>query len=708
MCQNLLRWACQRRRGAGLAAFRGRERGSGLVLGRPGCAGVLRGGNTGRCESTRAWLRTGLATALASVLLAAPASAQGLLGDPVSGDRPGAGQPAEEVRDPRLPPGPAEAMRAYQAVAGWVRSMSVPTDNAAAGLPPVYAATVTLRERGQVVALASAVTSGAEPQAGVIVRAARAALEIARPRLLDDPAMGETDRASRLAGLMISVELAGAPVPLVGESPTAAASALSPGLDGLMASRGDRRAVLLPSQLLMRRLAGPVSGLQTLAAQALDDPARSLSELEELAEAGVRFFVLRTVHIAQAEPLGPPLFLTRGGRVLPSSAVSTADLLLASEDLVRNILSRRWPGAEPLGLRGEYDPVRGEYLSASAPPVEQGAAIYALLRYAATPGVGPSQRGAVYRASVELLRDLGAVTQGEAEPWGDAVSASAVLLAVLEIAPAQLFNDDALTQLMRRTRERVIASFSMDLGYSDDISPAARGIVAYAIVATHRRYPNRLSRETAEAAVREAYAAADEGLLVSLMPWLAMADVELSRTELREGEPGTGRVIGATRLRALRELVYRAQVNADTAGDPRLRDLHGGVSFSQTGTPLPTWQTAQPAAALAVMLGSERLTPGRLTQDSPMNEVPGELSRLVRTLRFMRQLQAGFAEGFMYDQTRGTTKYVGGVRASVWDSRMPLTAAALTLTTYAEALRSVALLRSRENESEPNEVDPGE
>ena len=103
---------------------------------------------------------------------------------------------------------------------------------------------------------------------------------------------------------------------------------------------------------------------------------------------------------------------------------------------------------------------------------------------------------------------------------------------------------------------------------------------------------------------------------------------------------------------------------------------------------MPTWQGARPLAFLASMMGDERLTSGGLLS----GEVPGEIARLLDSIRFLRQLAAGEPEGHMY---KDPERAAWGVRKSLWDQMMEPGATAMTLIAVCETLRSVERVADR-------------
>ena len=129
------------------------------------------------------------------------------------------------------------------------------------------------------------------------------------------------------------------------------------------------------------------------------------------------------------------------------------------------------------------------------------------------------------------------------------------------------------------------------------------------------------------------------------------------------------------------------------------RDLAGAIVFTKAAAgqrAMPTWQAARPLAFIATMLGDPRLT-----DDA---EVAAELSRLLQSLRFLRQLTASEADGHMY---RSPDRAVGGVRASLFDQRMPPEATSLTLIAVCETIRSLEQIESRRGAAGEAPPDPG-
>ena len=184
----------------------------------------------------------------------------------------------------------------------------------------------------------------------------------------------------------------------------------------------------------------------------------------------------------------------------------------------------------------------------------------------------------------------------------------------------------------------------------------------------------------ADAAIRRAFRDTPESALLSLMPDLAWADLALA------GQTGIDPPSGPA-LRVLRTRLLDLQLNnADLAEADR--DLAGGFVLDAGGSPLPTWQSTRPVAFLGTMLGEPSLTRGTMAS----GEVVPNLIELSESLRFVAQLTAEERIAHLYADP---TVALGGVRASLWDQSMPLTASALGLLAVTESLESLEAVATR-------------
>ena len=564
-------------------------------------------------------------------------------------------------------------MQVFRTVEGWLRAWNVPAD---ARTPPL-GASVTLRLDGAIAGRGQQSTPGVRALAEAVTQAmteAAARLPIERDALYD-----ENVRAAA-ARMTISLELAGPLVPITAESWESPALELAWGLDGVAARFGEQTAAMFPGAMLTA--AGGMDPGRALAAcvsRASGDPTLILKKPPELAkEHGAVYYRFRVTHLAQAVPNVSPDFLHRGGRVVESRSLSETTLWQWADDLAANLMQRRWPGPERYGLQGAYDPLASKYDAPYAGPFEQALAIGALARYsrakAAAGGVEQAEAAAVF---ARLLFDAACqVEEGEIPVWGDATAAAATLqaISVLEGTGPDLSIPDGVVDRIVAT---IQPAYDPTTGWSADAPPAGRAMIAQVMTAKSAfGVAEPQWGPIAEAAVRSLYQEGGPERLVSYMPWLGEGELTLA-----EGQDTP--LPGAVALREMRGLVWEHQLRDESLSFNQ-RDLAGGIVFTAARNPLPSWQSARPLTFIATMLGDPRLTDDK--------RVPGELARLLPSLRFLRQLTADDTGGWMYpDPTRAR----GGVRVSLWDQRMPVEATAMTLMTVCETLRSLDAVKAR-------------
>lgn len=569
------------------------------------------------------------------------------------------------------PPGPMETMEAYRTVRDWVRSGEVP-DEAPEGLPACAGASVTLMLEGRVVGRASEFAREGEAPGRVIWRAGRAALVQARA--------AREDLRERGAEVRVSLELGGALTPMTDDELSAPALTLSPGLDGVAVRRGERVEGVFPGQML-RRGSDAGRALVGLIGEIAGDARAGLEPIGTLKERGYVFYRFRATHLAQPEAGAAAVFLQRGGRVVERREISLASLRAFAGGLAGRLEASMWPGVEPFGIVGAYDPVTGAYVERLASAFEQALAAMALARYASCPGV-EAERGSVARRRARaILEDLARVEAGEIDARKDVVSSAACIVALTELGDESLQGNERLERL-GACLETLEGAWIEGEGFDPGLPAGSQGLLALAKLRSARFSANPEGvEEDAREWILAAYRETASGVLVSQMPWLGWASVELAA---RRGE----RVAAADTLREMRDLVWDHQLRVIDL-DPAEQDLAGGIVFTRGPTPLPTWLAVRPLAFIATMLGHPELTGGTLSA----GEAPGELGRLVDSLRFLRQLSAGEAEGHMYAEPERAR---WGVRRALWDQRMEPGATAMTLLAVTEALRSLEALQRRE------------
>lgn len=592
-----------------------------------------------------------------------------------------AGQPESALTT--SPPAPGDAMRAFGEVETWLRAWDVPEGGDEAGIVDPPAASVTVRSGGRITGRGTDASG-----AGSLRRAARRAIGEAAGRL-PIPREALSDRAAEeLASQMtISLELAGALVPISPEKYADAAIELAPGLDGVAVRRGERVEAMFPGTMLAtgmnagRAMASLVSSITGDAALSLVEPARLRSEH------GLSFYRFRAVHLAQIGPGRPAIFLHRGGRIASVRELGTAEGLRGFADRLAANLVRRRVAVDPVApMAGTYEPVGGVYDPPVADAADAALAALALLKYAAVGSVAPERAAAASGAAAEILTALAVARPDLAEPGGDPLAAAAAFLAVRELGRV---HPDAMGDSRLNVLDDGIANrFLWEPGSGEEeggprlrtwpeeawATPGAGLFAAALVEMADRDRPEQVA--WAREAVRAVYRATPPELLVGQMPWLGWAELSLAK--------GAERVPAGVALRAMRDLVWTHQLRAEDL-PPDGRDLLGGIVFTSSANPLPNWQSARPLAFIATMLGDERLT--------EEGEFWGELPRVLDALRFLRQLAADEANGFMFADPGMAA---GGVRSALWDQRMPVDATAMTLLAAVETMRGVEAFQARQ------------
>ncbi len=576
---------------------------------------------------------------------------------------------AQEVGDP---PAPEAAMAAYRTVDAWVREWKVAdAKQGELALPSCDAASITLRLAGETIARGVEVATTPESRASVIAAAAKAALKEAEPKLgIPRDAMYEATRRDVAKQVTISIQLAGALIPISPKDAADAMAMVNPGVEGVGARLGDRLAVTFPERMLTTATE-PGPALGTLVGKLAGDATLAVELLSKLAkDHGAVYYRFRVTHLAQTRVAEPPIFLKRCGKVVRVAEIDEAELRRWADEMARSTLARMGQGsASSLGV---LDPCRG--VDEPTEDFGKAALACALLTYA-TSVHDKSQKSAIVKEALGAIR---AVVGGASRP---SLPTSAMCAVALHEGrtKAAWWSDEGLRGIPGWRADALRAGFTRERGFDPGIPSAAQGLVAWFYVRQERHLHAWGTLEPPDTRNRDSVSAAFQnvagGGLVGQLPWLGWAAAELN-----EGSS----LPQAVALREVRSQLWQHQLQSETLLSDQ-QDLAGGILFTSSKQPMPTWQMARPLAFIATMLGDPRLTEEK--------EVPAELSRLLLSLRYLRQLTAGEAECFMY---RSPGRAFGGVRSSLWDQRMPPEATAMTLLTVCETLRSLDEIRQRQ------------
>lgn len=560
-------------------------------------------------------------------------------------------------------PAPAHVMEAYKAVERWVRAWEVPVVPENIDPEGAAGACITLRLRGQVVGRGTVI---ADDDAAVW-RAARDAWLDARTAEAISDAMtdGVLDPlvAQRIA---IDVQVAGALVPATGATFAQAVERCSPGYHGVAARLGARTVAMFPGEQTERE-ADPALAMTMLAALVELPPV----ELEELRSRGFTPYRFDVVQLAQPAPLTEPMFLHRGGRLVPASdAMRMESVAKFADAMADHLLTHRWPGPESHGLQGSYRMVRDEYKPAIAPPREQAFVALALSEYSTLAGADLVTAHEARSEARRIMLDLTYVTEFEEDPLADPDSAGAVLLALSRIRrndSAAWMGEPELDALARNATQRLLRAMESE-GWAKGVPPALGAMIACALASASPWDDDGSPRARAEELLRALLRGTPADQLIALMPWVVWCEQELSTA----GAP----IASAVALEEARAKLWEFQIAPADLEGPN-DDLLGGIVLTTGPSPLPSALGARPIAGIAAMLGDARLTPAA--------DVMDEIGRLAEALRFLMQLSVREGEAHLAASPR---RAMGGIRGSLWDATISLDATSMSLIAAVETLRS--------------------
>ncbi len=555
------------------------------------------------------------------------------------------------------PPSVAATMRVYREIEGRVRAWSMP--EAKDGGETFSGVAITLRLDGAVVGR-GVVIDGRE---GGVERATALAMREADQRLpLPWDATREARRGELAKEVEISVELAGPLVPFRADTWGDVDMGLSPGLWGVAARFGERVAGVFPGVMLLSGQS-PSDGLRAAISEASGDPLLATMGVNgqpgKIArDRGAIYYRFRVAHLAQPEAGAAPVFLHRGGQIVPKSAITTASLRDFAAKVAAHLQGRcrfqgdgavitaiEWPGAKS----SAGDP---------ATTLDTALAAYALARYSAVEGV-EEQAAREARATARALLAGVRVHAGDAS--GEAmVEAAMLVVAWHALGGLEGEGGDWLTVARGQLSRALGASGE----WHADVPEGARGLMLLALVREARSRGEEAS--VYAAAARAIYREATGAKLLAQMPWLLLAERDIAGAR--------GEIKAASALRDALDQMWTMQVTEEEAGLDDV-DMAGGFVFSGTGAPLPTWHSLRGLAYGGVALQDARLV--GVGDRLPL------VAKLVSGARFARQLALDPPAAHLAAR-RSTVAW--GVRAAVWDFKQPVSASAMGLVAISEML----------------------
>ncbi|MGV6814019.1 MAG: hypothetical protein ACWA5W_03300 [Phycisphaerales bacterium] len=574
-----------------------------------------------------------------------------------------------------------QAIEAFTQAQSWTKSWGIPDPDQAhepdTNGTKLSVAIITLRLDGRVLSRGRAVDL--DPSPDLLQAAARQAIAKARARLVDSHDALWEDQKEKLADhITITLELADQLVPIPASELDLPGFGYTPGYLGVAVAKGEAIQAVGPESILT--LNTDMTQRAIAIANTLgDQPIESLLTPTQLAEHGYRFYRFEPIVLSQPTPADGAVFLDRGGRVIPSGEVQAATLNTLASKIARHIASRQWPGIESFGVMGTLDPITARCDSNFASPFDQALAASALLRYSNLPN-NPNARPA-RTLGEHLLLELAEIESAEANPWDDPISAAMTIAALSEMNLVDILGHESIATMRTKCLAVLDQSFSPAKGFVESLPPSSHGLIAYALVRS-AKIDHQDRSKAAIASIDRTFEQTPVQGLVSQMPFLGWAAIEQGADMQADGWMG--------QLIAMRALVWDHQLTRNDLSWAD-RDLEGGIVFTSSSTPLPSWLGTKPLASIATMLADPDLTPGTLTQ----GKLPVEISHLIDAIRFLNQLSATKEVTHFY---ASQTLAIGGIRRALWDQHMPIESDAMGLMVLTETIRSIDSISDRHSE----------
>ena len=533
---------------------------------------------------------------------------------------------------------------AWYAARNWVDATTTGDDEAGSNATRIEGATaccVILRFDGRLVGIGTA-EGDAE---SMVRRATTRALEDA----LEDPTIAALPEDLRVASgkrLTLELEVGGVLEPLIGNSLIDFESDIHPLRHGLALRWGNKWSYRYPSRLRLVNNRPEASSLESMGLGLGLTPRAAVEGMRRGDVGAYRFEVLG---LAQATPSAPPMEVVAGSigvRDIPNLQ-SLADARVAVLD---HVIGTLWPGEETIGVMGTYEPASDRYKPLIASNLDQALTAYALARAANDQRLDPARNDQAARIAATLLGIL-----AETDTTGKSSTEHASFLLALSAMP-DLEETDALA----RHRDAAIGYFQkLHEEAPAETTPVDSHGMGMASLAMARAGNHGDARLLAD----KAWETLPADRHVSLMPWIAWAELELA-------DGGTPTHV--EELVKVRMLLHERQV---PSGDDQFGpELVGGFVFGQNVDDVHS-QSLRPAAAMpSMMLSPDLTTPGERME---------MMNRLNALASFLLRLQMS-SEGAAL--LRHPERAAGGIRMAFWDNRMPPAAQVMALLTLEELL----------------------
>lgn len=514
-------------------------------------------------------------------------------------------------------PDDAVAVEAFLAARAWLDAASLPSPDAQAAqveLEGVTGVCVLLRQNGRLVGAGEDSGAGGKPDALML----RRALGRAIAKALGD----ETVRRVRAevgdavtARLSLEVELAGAPLPLLGRTIAEAAARIVPGQDGIAVRRGDEVVRAFPSRLAASDNADRPDG--AIAALLIDAglPAKDLPDFAGSERVSLARFA--TVRLREARAGAAPELITRGGRTIDLAEIDAASTRILATRLVARLSAQVVAADERdpsrgVRLLGTLNPTADAYDPPFADARQTALAAIALGVAARSEALPEPVRARAAETSRALVRALASLSEAERVPVVECMALAAHRMAggmaggmADDLAGGgAAAAEDVLASLAARVAARTPALVALDAASS----PAQAAFAALALAGTA---DGRVEAVRVARAILETFRDRPGALLQAALP-LALLARELGDARLGAEAPGVDGGVGAADGAAACAQEIRAA----------LASLAAQLAPQQVGAPVPDGELGTPDRGAPVDLVGGLLPPG-----GPRTTVDGESLR---------------------------------------------------------------------------------
>ncbi len=606
----------------------------------------------------------------------------------LAGTIPASAQSSHAPAQPDL----GASVGAFLTARQWINDFAVPPtdhDDANIAIENAHGIYIALRHNGRVVGTGIDTTSDA--------LSLRKATGRALSELLGDESMRNTPETLRNtvgAKLNLELEIAGPLRPMIARTAEHVAQHYEPGLDGLAMRRGEALAMLFPAQMRRSGNADNIdAAIARLAAMLKLKPA-PLDEL--INQRKVSVYRFRTVHLVQDQPEASPTATHRGLRLVSTAEVTRESIRQFADAAAAHLINKLWTGDEPLGLLGDYDPLRDDYQPMFATPRDQALAAVAIAKYANINSWDYDVASAAHKAAHKIILDLSEVTDGEHDPFED-IATCALILAGLVSPERMMPFDRTTTNIMNRALVplQIFKTLEGEQLHDalSDVTPTTRGMIAYALLQQEARSDDTFDWTASQRVARASLETTDESARLGPMTWAYQVHYFFQSNIRSRGEQP---VLSLEELTRMRLALWHRQIkhaHAPRFNDPDNTDwldLTGGFALDANPNAArvrPNAQSARVVALLALMLNDDVLSTDATRGIAQKNQL--------LAMRYLMQLQITEADAWGF---RNPDRALGGIRSNTWSAELATAATAMALIAAVDTLRAIESLQTRKQQ----------